>query len=136
MATLQLKLLVTIGKPKMQHLRNELMRFVPSRQPLCFRQFDGYKLKAPMLAVLNILPGNALFCSLFHSLEWLSCPTGRPRTFTTARYIPAVNGKQIEARGKYLEAIKIVVQQQDRQHKWFTGGSSGWELTAGTNPFS
>jgi integrase len=33
---------------------------------------------------------------------------------TTARYIDAVNGKQIEAQGKYLDAIKIVVKQPDR----------------------
>jgi site-specific recombinase XerD len=33
---------------------------------------------------------------------------------TTARYIHAVNGKQIEAQGKYLDAIKIVVKQPDR----------------------
>lgn len=33
---------------------------------------------------------------------------------TTARYIHAVNVKQIEAQGKYLDAIKIVVKQPDR----------------------
>src|SRR5262245_27244411 len=33
---------------------------------------------------------------------------------TTARYIHAVNAKQIEAQGKYLEAIKVVAKQPDR----------------------
>jgi hypothetical protein len=33
---------------------------------------------------------------------------------TTARYIHAVNVKQIEAQGKYLDAIKIVAKQPDR----------------------
>jgi site-specific recombinase XerD len=33
---------------------------------------------------------------------------------TTARYIHAVNVKQIEAQGKYLDTIKIVVMQSDR----------------------
>jgi len=33
---------------------------------------------------------------------------------TTARYIHAVNVKQIEAQGKYLDAIKIVAKDPDR----------------------
>ena len=33
---------------------------------------------------------------------------------TTARYIHAVNVKQIEAQGRYLDAIKIVAKQPDR----------------------
>jgi integrase len=33
---------------------------------------------------------------------------------TTARYIHAVNGKQVEAQGKYLDAIKIVEKHPDR----------------------
>jgi integrase len=33
---------------------------------------------------------------------------------TTARYIHAVNSKQIEAQGKYLDAIKIVAKHPDR----------------------
>jgi hypothetical protein len=33
---------------------------------------------------------------------------------TTGRYIHAVKGKQIEAQGKYLDAIKIVVKEPDR----------------------
>jgi hypothetical protein len=33
---------------------------------------------------------------------------------TTARYIHAVNTKQIEAQGKYLDAIKIVARHPER----------------------
>jgi len=33
---------------------------------------------------------------------------------TIARYIHAVNGKQVEAQGKYLDAIKIVEKHPDR----------------------
>jgi integrase len=33
---------------------------------------------------------------------------------TTARYIHAVNAKQIEAQGKYLDAIKIVARNPER----------------------
>jgi hypothetical protein len=36
------------------------------------------------------------------------------KTQTTARYIHAVNGKQVEAQGKYLDAIKIVAKHPDR----------------------
>jgi len=36
------------------------------------------------------------------------------RQQTTARYIHTVSAKQIEARGRYLERIKIVVKQPDR----------------------
>jgi hypothetical protein len=37
---------------------------------------------------------------------------GKPQT--TARYIHAVNVKQIEAQGRYLDAIKIVAKDPDR----------------------
>jgi hypothetical protein len=36
------------------------------------------------------------------------------RQQTTTRYIHAVNGKQIEAQGKYLDAIRIVAKHPDR----------------------
>jgi len=52
---------------------------------------------------------------------------------TTARYIHAVNGKQIEAQGKYLDAIKIVVKHPDRAAQTDLGLDFGLETDRGNH---
>jgi hypothetical protein len=42
------------------------------------------------------------------------CVLRHTKPQTTARYIHAVNVKQIEAQGKYLDAIKLVAKDPDR----------------------
>ena len=55
---------------------------------------------------------------------------------TTARYIQAVNTRQVEAQGKFLEAIKIGARNTDRGGiKWISGWPSGWKQTTGANLF-